>query len=141
MMETLPVPLEAQIVCLKDALHIDQTGLVRGLNAIRALADGYFWVTEGYGPYARDDDEYRQEMRRLIEGIATLCQKTLTESGNLAHVHCCERAPRRTVIDTLQEEIAAQSEEIARLRAEIARLRVGQTLLPLQYANDREEIG
>jgi len=75
----------AETVRLKGLLDRDQTGLAAALAEIHRIAVSYSWVTEGRGPYAWDDDEYRAEMGRLIAQIRTITMNELRESGRRAH--------------------------------------------------------
>jgi hypothetical protein len=73
----------AEIKRLQDALNIDATGLAAALNECRKVARGYWWVTEGRGPYEWDDDEYRLEMGRMIKRVCEVAEIGLGASGRL----------------------------------------------------------
>lgn len=70
----------------KDALNRDKTGLAAALGAIVKRADGAWWVTESRGPYAWDDDRYREEAASALDAMAKLAREALKASGNLADV-------------------------------------------------------
>jgi hypothetical protein len=76
---------------LLDVLHRDRSGLATALAAVVREAEGYEWVTQGRGPYAWDDDEYRKEMGRMLDGVLGIARQALTDSGDLAHRECCGR--------------------------------------------------
>lgn len=81
--------LERKVEVLKDALHIDQTGLAAAMAEIEKISSGFAWVANGRGPYEWDDNEYRAEMKRMVDAINQKCVTALRESGDRSHIHCC----------------------------------------------------
>lgn len=85
------VRAKIQTNTMHEMLHTDATGLVRGLEQVIGLVAGYEWVTEGRGPYEWDDDEYRKEMRRMLDGIRAVAQEHIDRwrRGPLPRA-CCQ---------------------------------------------------
>src|SRR5687768_8162932 len=79
---------EREIERLKDVLHIDRSGLAKALAEVNKTVDSYHWITEGRGPYAYNDDEYRKEAGYMLEAIKKIADNGLQNSGNLAHAEC-----------------------------------------------------
>lgn len=72
---------EARIKQLEDAIRTEQTGLAQALSDILQTVDGYSWVTEGRGPYAYNDDEYKAEMGRMLEAVKNIAKPALNKAG------------------------------------------------------------
>ncbi len=87
--------LLTEIDRLKDTLHMDQTGLAAGLAKINKIVDGYHWVTEGRGPYAYNDDEYRAEIRWMLDNVRQAATEALSTSRTIAHNVCCKKESGR----------------------------------------------
>lgn len=73
-----------EIARLKALINRDRTGLVLGLDKARKVARGFRWIAEGRGPYAYDDDRYRQETGNLIDQVVAIAEEHLKASGSLA---------------------------------------------------------
>lgn len=85
------VAAKIQTNTMHDMLHTDQTGLVRGLEQVVGLVAGYEWVAEGRGCYEWDDDEYRKEMKRMLDGIREVAQGTVDRWRSGKHPRpCCK---------------------------------------------------
>jgi hypothetical protein len=73
---------------LRDAVNIDRTGLAAGLNHLKAIASGYRWIPDGeWGSYdytQRSEATLREEVGRLIDGIASGADRYLKASGERA---------------------------------------------------------
>lgn len=69
---------------LYNALNRDRTGLAAALVEIQRTAAGYFWVTEGRGPYAWDDNRYREETGHALNAILATAGAALRVSGDRA---------------------------------------------------------
>lgn len=54
---------------LMGIIDRDRYVAAMALNQIKEAMNGRAWVLEGRGPYAYDDDEYRQEFRYALESI------------------------------------------------------------------------
>lgn len=92
----LAADAKTQMDKMHDMLHTDATGLVRGLEQVLGLVAGYEWVTEGRGPYEWDDDEYRKEMRRMLDGIRAVSQEHIDRwrRGPLPRPCCALAGPK-----------------------------------------------
>lgn len=51
------------------ALERDRTRVAEGVVAVKRVLEGYSWLTEGRGPYAHDDDRWRDEFGNAIREI------------------------------------------------------------------------
>lgn len=91
--------LRGQVEMLKDTLHFDQTGLAKALAGIVKLAEGYSWIADGRGPYAWDDDRYKQEVFNILENVKGAAKHGLQLSSAIAHSVCCGREPRTVTIE------------------------------------------
>jgi len=76
---------------LLNALHVDQTGLAGALAEVVRTCNGYSWIADGRGPYASNDERYREETGTCLNEIKSLAVRALRESGKLAHHFCCPR--------------------------------------------------
>lgn len=109
---------------LKDVLHIDQTGLAAGLAEVNKIVEGYRWVTEGRGPYAWDDDKYKEEMGNMLDNISEAATKTLNSSGAIAHSVCCGKPGRTATMEGIgYTKKDAHDQEMEKLRAENEKMR------------------
>ncbi|TAL29083.1 MAG: hypothetical protein EPN98_21830 [Phenylobacterium sp.] len=77
--------LRDEVTRLKSLIDRDRTGLAFGLDKARKTARGYRWICEGRGPYAYDDDRYREETGRLVDAIVAIADEHLRASGELAN--------------------------------------------------------
>ena len=75
---------EAEVERVRALINRDRTGLAAAIDAMVKEAIGRLWVTEGRGPYAYDDEEYRQEAGRALRAIIEIGKKALNDSGALA---------------------------------------------------------
>ena len=82
---SVPIDQDERIAELEKALKLDKTGLAAGLAEVNKLVDGYWWITEGRGPYTDSDDEYRKETGYMLEAIRKAATKALNESGQLVN--------------------------------------------------------
>jgi hypothetical protein len=73
-----------------DALHTDQTGLVRSLIYLRRLVGSWEWATEGRGSYEWDDERYQQEFGYCIDAVKKAIDNALKRNSK-AHELCCGR--------------------------------------------------
>lgn len=111
---------DAEIERLKDTLHIDQTGLAKGLAAVNKLVESYWWVTEGRGPYTWNDDKYKDEMRNMLESVRDAATNALSSSGAIAHTVCCGKEPRTVTVEDIGYVKREQADaEIERLKGVI----------------------
>lgn len=127
---------DKEIELLKATLHIDQTGLAKGLAAVNKLVDSYWWVTEGRGPYKWNDDRYKDEMRIMLEGVSGIATKALNSSATIAHSICCRKEMREATIDDIgyvKKEWA--DKEIERLKALLQKSIVENALSWLEGPN------
>lgn len=76
---------EAKVTALRDALEADVTDLWQVTNAIKAAIDARDWITQGRGPYAWDDDRYKEEAGRAFQDILALILDTQILAGNRFH--------------------------------------------------------
>lgn len=63
-----------QVMVLRQALEDDAADLWRVTNAIKKEIAARDWILEGRGPYAWDDDRYRDEARQAFEAVLKLIQ-------------------------------------------------------------------
>lgn len=83
---------DERIAQLEAVIESDRTRIVDGVNKVNRVLDGYFWMTEGRGNYAWDDDRYRLEFgnaaRAILKALESLrkigadlkdCPKTTDE--------------------------------------------------------------
>jgi hypothetical protein len=94
---------KAHFVEILEALHRDQTGLAKALNAVLDVLNSYSWLAEGgRGSHEWDDDDYYNEIGRAFEAISEVCERALNRSGE-SHKICCDKYrhvglfPRNTV--------------------------------------------
>lgn len=71
-----------------EALHADQTGLVKTLHEIQDVMDQWDWMHEGRASFDWDDDEYRLEFGRCMDAINRKIGEAF-ERRNAAHEICC----------------------------------------------------
>lgn len=76
--------LVTRAAVLRNALDRDQTGLAHALARVVSTAKGYFWITEGRGSYAWNDDQYREETARALGAIMATAAEALGRSGTIA---------------------------------------------------------
>jgi hypothetical protein len=82
---------KAHFVEVLEALHRDQTGLAKALNAVLDVINSYSWLAEGSrGSYEWDDDEYYQEIERCFNAVSEVCENALRRSGQ-SHQICCDK--------------------------------------------------
>ena len=92
----------------RAALNSDRTGLAAGLAAVVERVNQGWWITEGRGSYAWDDDRYRMETCMAFEAMRGTARKALNESGALADVEV------RACDDVLAESPAPAAESRAK---------------------------
>ena len=82
---------------LKDVLHRDRSGLADGIDRIRKLVKGWWWVPLGewacYDYTERTAETMRTEFSNCLRQIEDVALSTMKASGNLAHAECCGRRP------------------------------------------------
>lgn len=73
--------LAAELAAAQQQLEFDRTTCYKFVKAIDAALDGRFWLTEGRGSYAWDDDRYRTEfhdaavkLRSIVEPMRKMAQ-------------------------------------------------------------------
>ena len=101
-----PVPGPAAEETLREglasavaAIDRDRSGMAKALSSIQAEVRGRLWITEGRGPYAWDDERYKEEAGAALRTVLVLASDALLASGRLADV----------------ERIIASGEEILKL--------------------------
>lgn len=112
--ERLKAELAAERDRLKRIIESDRTKVCDGVNALKGVIASRRWLTEGRGPYAWDDDRYRQEFRDAADAIVKALGPLETLAGNL------KDSPTTT-----DEVLAARKDlegENGRLKAEVADL-------------------
>ncbi len=99
------------------AIEADRTRLADGITAIDKALDCRFWLTEGRGSYAWDDDRYRQEFKdaaieilAAIKGLRSLAAD-LSNSPKIA----AEIVKARL---NLEDELKAARQRIAELEGQ-----------------------
>jgi hypothetical protein len=86
-----PVFDKEHFIEVLEALHRDQTGLAKALNAVLDVLDSYSWLAEGSrGSYEWDDDDYYKEIGRCFDAISEVCELALRRSGE-SHQICCDK--------------------------------------------------
>lgn len=115
---------------LKDVLHTDQTGLAAGLAEVNKIVERYRWVTEGRGPYAWNDDKYKEEMGNMLDNISEAATKALNSSGVIAHSVCCGKEGRTATMEGIGYiKKDAYDKEVETLKSENERMRKALDLL------------
>lgn len=81
--------LEEEVVRLREALNIDQTGLAQGLDAVKRSAQGHAWLGEPdvWGSYEYTEhtiETLRTEAALLISSIVDTATWALVRSGQIA---------------------------------------------------------
>lgn len=76
--------LRTEISRLRGLIDRDRTGLAAALDEVKRIVASYWWVTEGRGPYAWDDDQYRLEMKQMLTATRAAAERGLKESGRRA---------------------------------------------------------
>ncbi len=76
---------EREVSRLRTLIDRDRTGLAKALADVRARAQASYWIVEGRGSYAWNDDRYRRETGKALEEITGIATKALRESGDRAH--------------------------------------------------------
>lgn len=69
---------------LHRAVDRDKTGLGAALARVVEEAQGRYWIAEGRGNYAWDDDAYRREAGEGYRAIVAVAKQALASSGDLA---------------------------------------------------------
>ena len=72
----------ADVARLRRLLQRDHTGLAAALEAVIREAESRTWVADGRGPYAWDDDRYKDEAGRALRSVVAIAKRALTESGD-----------------------------------------------------------
>lgn len=54
---------------LSYALEHDRAHVAKGVHSLQRVLEGYSWLTEGRGPYAHDDDRWRDEFGNALREI------------------------------------------------------------------------
>ena len=80
--------LNARIDELESALDRDRTGLAQALAKVHARVKSGWWITEGRGAYAWNDDQYREETRGVLADVLIIATMALHESGEVARATC-----------------------------------------------------
>lgn len=115
---------EAEIERLKNALHFDQTGLAKGLVDLTKLCEGYQWIREGRGPYAWNDDRYKEEVTNILDKVEGIAKHTLQISGAVAHSICCDRELLNVTIEDIgYVKKGLYEERIAKIKAIIEEIK------------------
>lgn len=131
--------LEAENERLLDTLHIDRSGLAHGLAQMVKTVEGYHWITEGRGPYAYNDDEYRKEAGYMLDKLLEIANDALRKSGNLAHAECCGRQKRETILEEKDATIALQQKEIEGLKGEVSRKKLRELEADVRRLEERHK--
>jgi hypothetical protein len=76
---------------LVEALHHDQTGLLKALRRIRALVNSWSWVTDGRGSYEWDDPNYQKEFGYCIDRVVEEIDDVISRRKQRGHDLCCDR--------------------------------------------------
>lgn len=71
-----------EIERLKRLISLDRTGLSAALDSVIREASSRLWVTDGRGPYAWDDDRYKDEAGQALRGVIKIAKRALAESGD-----------------------------------------------------------
>ncbi len=70
---------------VRTVINADRTGLAAGLNHVQAIVRGYWWIAEGtWGSYSYEEhttETLQREVRCLIEGVLSTCDRSLKQSG------------------------------------------------------------
>jgi hypothetical protein len=78
-----------EIERLKKLIDRDKTGLANGLNAVRQVFQGYFWIPAGeWGSYEwneRTEKNFREEIGRCFDDAEKIAVDALRASGGLAN--------------------------------------------------------
>jgi hypothetical protein len=81
--------LIAERDALRVAINRDRTGLAAGLNHVRSIVKGYWWIAEGtWGSYdytQHTTDTLQREVKFLIESVCSAASGALRASGDRAN--------------------------------------------------------
>lgn len=82
------IEAQAEVARVKSLIDRDRTGLAASLDAVRRVANGYFWIAAGeWGSYdytERTEGTLRAEIGRCLGEILELVQSGLRQSGDRA---------------------------------------------------------
>jgi hypothetical protein len=84
----------AEVVRVRALIHRDRTGLAEAIERMVKEAAGRLWVTDGRGPYAWDDERYKEEAGRALRAVIEVGRKALSDSDDLADSAFRPEAPR-----------------------------------------------
>jgi hypothetical protein len=76
---------------LVEALHHDQTGLLKALRNVKSLINSWSWVIEGRGSYEWDDANYQKEFEYCIERVTGEIDTVINRRKHRGHALCCDR--------------------------------------------------
>jgi hypothetical protein len=76
--------LKAEVERVRGLIHRDRTGLAEAIARMMREAGSRMWVTEGRGPYAWDDDRYRNEAGEALRAVIAIGKDALRASGDNA---------------------------------------------------------
>jgi|GEM_PF-3232789 len=79
---------------LRGLIHRDRTGLAEAIDRMVREAASRMWVTEGRGPYAWDDDRYKDEAGDALRAVIRIGKAALQASGDNADAAFRPEAPK-----------------------------------------------
>lgn len=82
---------------LRDVLHRDRSGLADGIDRIRKIVKGWWWIPAGewacYDYTEQTAETIRTEFSNCLRQVEEVAESTMKASGSLAHAECCGYRP------------------------------------------------
>ncbi len=86
--------LRDEVARVRTLINRDRTGLAKAIECMVKEAGGRLWVTDGRGPYAWDDERYKDEAGQALRSVIAIGKKALNDSGDLSDSAFHPEAPK-----------------------------------------------
>lgn len=86
--------LQEEVLRVRALLHRDRTGLAEAIERMVKEAASRLWIADGRGPYAWDDEKYKEEAGTALRVVIEIGKKALSDSGDNADSAFHQEAPK-----------------------------------------------
>jgi hypothetical protein len=86
--------LRAEVGRVRSLIHRDRTGLAEAIERMVKECTSRMWVTEGRGPYAWNDERYKDEAGVALRAVIAIGKAALGASGDNADSAFRPEAPK-----------------------------------------------
>ena len=130
---------EAELAAAKEQLELDRTTCHDFIKALDVVLDGRFWLTEGRGSYAWDDDRYRTEFNDAAVELRAIIDPMRKMAHNL-----CSRLPTTEAVIKARVDLTARADkaeaENAALKERVELLQATIDSVDKDSERDHEEL-